>query len=306
MSALDTIKNYRTGDSVQSDTSQPPVDSRATYYVGGPKAAGIKGDIAVDATQTEEILKRMQTFIDQRESPLALLMGGLNKAYATTYGPGAALDYQKQQDVEDRQVLDYRTQMAAYRAAQAQAERDAALYAKKMGAGTGSAGGAAPAPGTGAGETPQGQMTYDGIPVPDSVKARLKGTSAHDTPILNEWLKTKTTERIKKEESPSMAAVTQVFGVGDMTVAQAEKYLQNSGLTYTIVRPGGLLNYEKIGGLVMSGADTLFEGSIPRTKVAQVTVEALFEDTAKNKLVEIVVGTDSPDLPISKLFAKVA
>ncbi|GBO55727.1 hypothetical protein APA_3878 [Pseudanabaena sp. lw0831] len=87
---------------------------------------------------------------------------------------------------------------------------------------------------------------------------------------------------------------------------QAEKYLQNSGLTYTIVRPGGLLNYEKIGGLVMSSADTLFEGSIPRTKVAQVTVEALFEDAAKNKLVEIVVGADSPDLPIAELFAKVA
>ena len=87
---------------------------------------------------------------------------------------------------------------------------------------------------------------------------------------------------------------------------QAEKYLQNSGLTYTIVRPGGLLNYEKIGGLVMSGADTLFEGSIPRTKVAQVTVEALFEDAAKNKLLEIVVGADRPDHPISELFAKVA
>ncbi|WP_103670448.1 SDR family oxidoreductase [Pseudanabaena sp. BC1403] len=87
---------------------------------------------------------------------------------------------------------------------------------------------------------------------------------------------------------------------------QAEKYLQNSGLTYTIVRPGGLLNYEKIGGLVMSSADTLFEGSIPRTKVAQVTVEALFEDAAKNKLVEIVVGADSPDSPIAGLFAKVA
>jgi hypothetical protein len=235
MSALDTIKNYNTGDSVQSDTGETAPAPRATYYVGGPKGSGIKGDIAVDATQTEEILKRMQTFIDQRESPLALLMGGLNKAYATTYGPGAALDYQKQQDVEDRQVLDYRTQMAAYRAAQAQAERDAALYAKKMGAGTGSAAGAAPAPGTGAGETPQGQMTYDGIPVPDSVKARLKGTSAHDTPILNEWLKTKTTERIKKEESPSMAAVTQVFGVGDMTVAQAEKYLQNQPHLQAIV-----------------------------------------------------------------------
>ncbi|BBC25509.1 SDR family oxidoreductase [Pseudanabaena sp. ABRG5-3] len=86
---------------------------------------------------------------------------------------------------------------------------------------------------------------------------------------------------------------------------QAERYLQDSGLTYTIIRPGGLLNRDKEGGLVLSGADTLFEGSIPRIKVAQVTVEALFEDTAKNKLVEIVVNADTPDRPIAELFAKV-
>jgi uncharacterized protein YbjT (DUF2867 family) len=87
---------------------------------------------------------------------------------------------------------------------------------------------------------------------------------------------------------------------------QAERYLQDSGLTYTIIRPGGLLNYEKQGGLVMSSADTLFEGSIPRTKVAQVTVDALFEESAKNKLLEIVVQADQTDLPIAELFKQVA
>ena len=86
---------------------------------------------------------------------------------------------------------------------------------------------------------------------------------------------------------------------------QAEKYLQASGLTYTIVRPGGLLNREKEGGLVLSGADTLFEGSIPRTKVAEVTVDALFEASAKNKVIEIVVSADVSDRPIAELFAAV-
>ena len=86
---------------------------------------------------------------------------------------------------------------------------------------------------------------------------------------------------------------------------QAEQYLQASGLTYTIVRPGGLLNREKEGGLVLSGADTLFEGSIPRTKVAQVTVDALFEASAKNKVIEIVVSADVSDRPIAELFAAV-
>ncbi|OIP70670.1 MAG: epimerase [Oscillatoriales cyanobacterium CG2_30_44_21] len=87
---------------------------------------------------------------------------------------------------------------------------------------------------------------------------------------------------------------------------QAERYLQDSGLTYTIIRPGGLLNREKEGGLVLSSADTLFEGSIPRTKVAQVIVDALFEESAKNKLVEIVVQSDRAERPISELFQQVA
>ena len=86
---------------------------------------------------------------------------------------------------------------------------------------------------------------------------------------------------------------------------QAEQYLQASGLTYTIVRPGGLLNREKEGGLVLSGADTLFEGSIPRTKVAEVTVDALFDASAKNKVIEIVVSADVSDRPIAELFATV-
>jgi len=86
---------------------------------------------------------------------------------------------------------------------------------------------------------------------------------------------------------------------------QAERYLQDSGLTYTIVRPGGLLNYEKQGGLVMASADTLFEGSIPRTKVAEVTVETLFADAAKNKVIEIVINPDTPDHVIAELFNQI-
>jgi hypothetical protein len=38
----------------------------------------------------------------------------------------------------------------------------------------------------------------------------------------------------------------------------------------------------------MSSADTLFDGSIPRTKVAQVCVEALSQSEARNKIVEVV------------------
>lgn len=86
---------------------------------------------------------------------------------------------------------------------------------------------------------------------------------------------------------------------------QAETYLQQSGLTYTIVRPGGLKNEDNTEQIVMSSADTLFEGSIPRQKVAQVCVEALFNDDAQNKIVEIVTNPEQTSQTWQELFAGV-
>lgn len=90
---------------------------------------------------------------------------------------------------------------------------------------------------------------------------------------------------------------------------QAEEYLQNSGLTYTIVRPGGLKSVdtpEPPVQLVMAKPDTLFEGSIPRKLVAQACVEALSAPAAKNKIVEVVAREDAPATPLPELFTRVA
>jgi uncharacterized protein YbjT (DUF2867 family) len=86
---------------------------------------------------------------------------------------------------------------------------------------------------------------------------------------------------------------------------QAEKYLKASGITYTIVRPGGLKNEDTGGVLVMSGVDTLFDGSIPRVKVARVCVDALSQPDARNKVVEIVTKPGEAEQPINLLFASV-
>ncbi len=86
---------------------------------------------------------------------------------------------------------------------------------------------------------------------------------------------------------------------------QAEDYLKNSGVPYTIVRPGGLKNEDNNQAIVMSAADTLFEGSIPRNKVAQVCAEALTQPTAKNKVVEIVTSENAASQPLATLFANV-
>jgi uncharacterized protein YbjT (DUF2867 family) len=87
---------------------------------------------------------------------------------------------------------------------------------------------------------------------------------------------------------------------------QAEKYIAGSGLTYTIVRPGGLKNEDNAESIVMSSADTLFDGSIPRTKVAQVCVESLLQSSARNKIVEIVTRANAPAKDFGTLFADVA
>ena len=86
---------------------------------------------------------------------------------------------------------------------------------------------------------------------------------------------------------------------------QAEKYLKASGITYTIVRPGGLKNEDTGGALVMSAADTLFGGSIPRVKVAQVCVDALSQPDARDKVVEVVVKPDVAQQTSDRLFASI-
>ena len=86
---------------------------------------------------------------------------------------------------------------------------------------------------------------------------------------------------------------------------QAEEYIQKSGLNYTIVRPGGLKNEDNSDSIVMEKADTLFEGSIPRQKVAQVCVEALSNPEARDKIVEVIAKPDAQSYTFRELFARV-
>jgi uncharacterized protein YbjT (DUF2867 family) len=84
---------------------------------------------------------------------------------------------------------------------------------------------------------------------------------------------------------------------------QAEFYIRQSGLVYTIVRPGGLKNEDNEDNIIMSSADTLFEGSIPRQKVARVCVEAIFTPEARSKIVEIVATPEAESKTWSQLFS---
>ncbi|KAK9830289.1 hypothetical protein WJX72_010823 [[Myrmecia] bisecta] len=97
---------------------------------------------------------------------------------------------------------------------------------------------------------------------------------------------------------------------------RAEEEVQRSGIDYTIVRPGGLLNEPRqgqpTGGVVMEGPATFGlppkrtpSGPILRSQVAEVCIEALVEPAASNKVVEVVTDQAVPARPYSELFASV-
>lgn len=70
----------------------------------------------------------------------------------------------------------------------------------------------------------------------------------------------------------------------------ADRALEQSGLTYTIIRPGGLLN-EAGTGKVTAG-ENLSRESIPREDVAATIVASLDEERTFNKGFDLISGND--------------
>ncbi|WJH36471.1 SDR family oxidoreductase [Paenibacillus sp. CC-CFT747] len=79
----------------------------------------------------------------------------------------------------------------------------------------------------------------------------------------------------------------------------ADKLLEASGLTYTIIRPGGLLNEPGTGKV--SAAPNLTRGSIPREDVARTVLAALTEERTYNKAFDLISGEDSIAEALQKL-----
>lgn len=69
----------------------------------------------------------------------------------------------------------------------------------------------------------------------------------------------------------------------------ADEYLKDSSLTYTIVRPGTLTN-DKGTGHIKLDKNLKTQGSISREDVAQTLVRALHDDAAINETFEILQG----------------
>ncbi|SFR52829.1 SDR family oxidoreductase [Halogeometricum limi] len=80
-----------------------------------------------------------------------------------------------------------------------------------------------------------------------------------------------------------------LLGLGILSAKRrAEDHLRESGLSYTILRPGGLTNADPTGDVVVGeGGDTV-SGSVPRADVAGLCVAALFTPEAANRTFEVV------------------
>ncbi|QZZ19037.1 SDR family oxidoreductase [Leptothermofonsia sichuanensis E412] len=83
---------------------------------------------------------------------------------------------------------------------------------------------------------------------------------------------------------------------------QAENHLIASGLTYTIIRPGGLRSEPPVGEGILT-ENPLIAGTIHRADVAQLVCDCLKSDRANNKILSAVGRTTIFGTPEFEIFS---
>lgn len=68
---------------------------------------------------------------------------------------------------------------------------------------------------------------------------------------------------------------------------KSEEFIRTSGLSYTIIRPGGLRDKELTGEIAF-GEGGRISGSVSRKQIAKVCVDALTNPSMKNRTLEVV------------------
>lgn len=68
---------------------------------------------------------------------------------------------------------------------------------------------------------------------------------------------------------------------------KSEEFIKNCGISYTIIRPGGLSDNE-LPGKTVFGEGGKISGSVSRKEIAKVCVEALKNRSMKNRVLEVV------------------
>jgi uncharacterized protein YbjT (DUF2867 family) len=88
-----------------------------------------------------------------------------------------------------------------------------------------------------------------------------------------------------------------LFGLILVWKRLGERWLEQSGLEWTVVRPGGLSEREEqldTEGVVFSGPDQQESDSIPRRLVARVCLDALDTPAAADRIIEITSKAEQP------------
>lgn len=97
-----------------------------------------------------------------------------------------------------------------------------------------------------------------------------------------------------------------LFGLILVWKRVGERWLQESGLRWTVVRPGGLRESEaglEQEGVVYSGPDQQDSQSIPRRLVARVCLEALETPAAEGRIIEITSRQQQPRQSLAQWLA---
>lgn len=97
-----------------------------------------------------------------------------------------------------------------------------------------------------------------------------------------------------------------LFGLILLWKRLGERWLEDSGLAWTVVRPGGLRESEEgleAEGIRFSGADQQDSRSIPRRLVARVCLDALETPAAIGRIVEITSGAEVPQSSLAGWLA---
>ena len=81
-----------------------------------------------------------------------------------------------------------------------------------------------------------------------------------------------------------------------------ENLLKNSSFDWTIIRPGGLKEIEKIEteNIDYTKEDKQIKGSIPRRLVAKCCIEALSNKQSINKTIDITSSSDNKKVSFKK------
>lgn len=97
-----------------------------------------------------------------------------------------------------------------------------------------------------------------------------------------------------------------LFGLILVWKRLGERWLETSGLDWTVVRPGGLSEDDSRSereGVLYSDADQQQSNSIPRRLVARVCLEALETPGAIGRILEVTSNADQPRQPLATWLA---